>query len=188
VLHDGFAVPFGEIASLLGTTDAAARQLAARARRIVGDHQGPVDTAHDEVVGSLLAAMAAGDMDAVVKLLRQDVTFVGDSNGKASTAIHMITGADKVTRFIFGLARRYGPGWLESTRVALVNGELGLYLVGHPGADGYRPVQPRIIALSVSGGKVDAVWDVANPDKFSGSPLRSDVAHQPTVFGTQHRS
>lgn len=188
VLHDGFAVPFGEIASLLGTTDAAARQLAARARRIVADHHGPVDTAHDEVVGSLLAAMAAGDMDAVIKLLREDVTFVGDSNGKARTAIHMITGADKVTRFMFGLARRYGPGWLESTRVALVNGEVGLYLVGHPGADGYPPVQPRIIALSVSGGKVDAVWDVANPDKFSGSPLRSDVAQQPTVFGTQHRS
>jgi RNA polymerase sigma-70 factor (ECF subfamily) len=188
VLHDGFAVPFGEIASLLGTTDAAARQLASRARRIVGDHQGPVDTAHDEVVGSLLVAMAAGDMDAVIKLLRQDITFVGDSNGKARTAIHIITGADKVARFMFGLARRYGPGWLESSRLALVNGELGLYLVGHPGSDGYPPVQPRIIALSVSDGKVDAVWDVANPDKFTGSPLRSDAAQQPTEHGTRHRN
>ena len=188
VLHDGFAVPFGEIASLLGTTDAAARQLASRARRIVGDHQGPVDTAHDEVVGSLLVAMAAGDMDAVIKLLRQDITFVGDSNGKARTAIHMITGADKVARFMFGLARRYGPGWLESSRLALVNGELGLYLVGHPGSDGYPPVQPRVIALSVSHGKVDAVWDVANPDKFTGSPLRSDAAQQPTEHGTHHRN
>jgi RNA polymerase sigma-70 factor (ECF subfamily) len=37
-------------------------------------------------------------------------------------------------------------------------------------------VQPRVIALSVSHGKVDAVWDVANPDKFTGSPLRSDAA------------
>jgi len=132
--------------------------------------------------------MAAGDMDAVIKLLRQDITFVGDSNGKARTAIHIITGADKVARFMFGLARRYGPGWLESSRLALVNGELGLYLVGHPGSDGYPPVQPRIIALSVSDGKVDAVWDVANPDKFTGSPLRSDAAQQPTEHGTHHRN
>ena len=51
---------FGEIASLLGTTDSAARQLASRARRIVSGCTGPADPAHDEVVGLLLAAMAAG--------------------------------------------------------------------------------------------------------------------------------
>ncbi|MGZ7021647.1 MAG: RNA polymerase sigma factor SigJ, partial [Ilumatobacteraceae bacterium] len=87
VLHDGFSVPFSEIASVLGTTDASARQLASRARRIVGQHQGPVDSRHDEVVGRLLAAMANGDMDAVIGLLHPDVTLVGDSDGKARTAI-----------------------------------------------------------------------------------------------------
>ena len=186
VLHDGFGVPFSEIASVLGTTDASARQLASRARRIVGEHEGPVDTRHDEAVGALLAAMAAGDMDAVIALLHPDVTLVGDANGKTRTAIHTITGPDKVARFLFGLARRYGPGWFESSRLALVNGELGAYSVGGPGGDGYEPVHPRIVAVAVRDGKVAAVWDVANPDKFTGSPLaRSDP---PTEPGMRHQS
>jgi RNA polymerase sigma-70 factor (ECF subfamily) len=185
VLHDGFAVPFSEIASVLGTTDAAARQLASRARRIVGDHQGPVGTAHDEVVGRFLAAMATADLDAVVALLHHDVTFTGDSNRKAPTAFRVIHGTDKVLRFMSGLARRYGPSWLESSRPGLVNGELGLYLVGTPASDGYPAVTPRVIAVTVRDGKVYALWDIANPDKFTGSPLRSQ---QPMEPGTRHRN
>ena len=48
------------------------------------------------------------------------------------------------------------------------------------------PVQPRVVALAVRDGKVAAVWDIANPDKFTGSPLarsESSVAH-----GTRHAS
>jgi RNA polymerase sigma-70 factor, ECF subfamily len=173
VLHDGFAVPFSEIGSVLGVSDAAARQLASRARRVVTtDPAPPTDRTHDDVVGRLLVAMAAGEMEQVVNLLHPEVTLIGDSNGKARTAVHVITGPDKVARFLFGLARRYGPAWLESSRLGLVNGQLGAYSVGAPGADGYPPVQPRVIALAVADGKVAALWDVANPDKFTASPLR----------------
>jgi RNA polymerase sigma-70 factor (ECF subfamily) len=195
VLHDGFAVPFTEIASVLGVTDAAARQLASRARRLVSQHQGPVDTAHDEVVGRFLAAMAAGDIDAVVALLHPDVTFTGDSNRKAPTAFRPVSGPVKVARFLFGLARRYGPAWVESTQLALVNGELGAYTPGAPAHDGHPEIMPRVIALTVRDGKVYAVWDVANPDKFTGSPLshrdlsRADpAADSPMERGTRHRS
>ncbi len=172
VLHDGFGVPFDDVASVLGVSPPAARQLASRARRIVSRDPAPsTEPAHDEVVGGLLAAMAAGDMAAVIALLHPAVTLVGDANGKARTAIHTITGPDKVARFLFGLARRYGPAWLESSRLALVNGELGAYSVGAPGSDGYEPVLPRVVAIAVRDGKVAAVWDVANPEKFTGSPL-----------------
>jgi RNA polymerase sigma-70 factor (ECF subfamily) len=126
-------------------------------------------------------------MDAVIRLLHPDVTMIGDANGKARTAIHTIKGPDKVARFMFGLARRYGPGWLESSRLALINGELGAYSVGAPGRDGYEPVQPRITAVAVRDGKVYAVWDVANPDKFTGSPL-APAHQQPTEPGTRHRN
>jgi RNA polymerase sigma-70 factor (ECF subfamily) len=188
VLHDGFSVPFAEIATVLGVSDAAARQLASRARRIVSDNPPPArDTGHDEVVGQLMAAMATGDVNAVVALLHSDVTFTGDSNRKAPTAFRVIHGADKVVRFMLGLANRYGPGWLESTRLAAVNGELGMFLVGSPGGDGYPPVTPRVIAMTVAGGKVSAIWDVANPDKFTASPLRP-VPASPTESGTRHRN
>ncbi len=132
VLHDGFAVPFGEIAEVLGTTAAAARQLASRARRAVNAEPPPnPDPAHNEVVGRLMAAIASGDLAATVALLHPDVTFTGDANRVAPTAARVIHGPDKVARFLFGLANRYGPAFMTSSEMALVNGELGAYTPGH---------------------------------------------------------
>jgi len=173
VLHDGFAVPFGEIASVLGVSDAAARQLASRARRAVSAAPPPVpDDVHNEVASALMAALAAGDMEAVVRVLHPDVTYTGDANRKAPTAARVIHGPDKVARFLFGLAQRYGPGFLSTAQLAMVNGQLGSYLIGSPASDGYPELTPRVTAMTVRDGKVCAIWDVANPDKFSGSPLR----------------
>lgn len=175
VLHDGFDVPFAEVAEALGTSEAAARQLASRARKAVAAEPPPEpDPSHNEVVGKLLAAMAAGDLEAVVSLLHPDVIFTGDSNGKAPTAVHVIHGPDKVVRFMPGLANRYGPAFYTSYQAGLVNGELGIYTAGFPAADGYREMCPRIMAMTVRDGKVCALWDVANPEKFTGSPLRRE--------------
>ncbi|MGA7055650.1 MAG: sigma-70 family RNA polymerase sigma factor [Mycobacterium sp.] len=184
VLHDGFAMPFAEVAEVLGINEAAARQLASRARRALTRPgaepaliSGKPDPTHNEVVGKLMAAIAAGDLDAVVALLHPDVTLTGDADGKASTAVHVIRGPDKVARFMLGLARRYGPAFVTANRLALINGELGAYTPGFPAADGQRAMSPRITAMTVRDGKVCAVWDVANPDKFTGSPLRGAAGH-----------
>lgn len=183
VLHDGFAVPFAEIAEILGIGAPAARQLASRARRAVAAAPAP-DPTHDETVGKLMAAMAGGDMAAVVALLHPDVTFTGDSNRRAPTAARVIVGPDKVARFLFGLAKRYGPNWLSATQLALVNGDLGSYTPGMPAADGYPELAPRVTVMTVRDGLVSAVWDIANPDKFTASPL----ALTPRAPGTRPRS
>ncbi|MGA9675685.1 MAG: sigma-70 family RNA polymerase sigma factor [Mycobacterium sp.] len=176
VLHDGFSLPFAEVADVLGTNEAAARQLASRARKAVAAAPAPVpDPSHNEAVGKLMAAIADGDLDAVVALLHPDVTVTGDANGKAPTAINVIHGADKVARFLFGLAQRYGPAFFTANQLALINGELGVYTAGapgDPGPGGYWAMSPRITAMAVRDGKVCAIWDIANPDKFTGSPLR----------------
>src|SRR5262249_39255196 len=123
VLHDGFAVPFAEVAGVLGTNEAAARQLAARARKAGTAEPAPGrDPAHSEVVGKLMAAIAEGALEAVVALLHPDVPFTGDAAGKAPTAVHVIHGPDKVARFMFGLAQRYGPAMFTANQLALVNG------------------------------------------------------------------
>jgi RNA polymerase sigma-70 factor (ECF subfamily) len=187
VLHDAFAVPFGEIAEVLGVSDAAARQLASRARRAVASAPPSVaDDTHNEVAGALMAALADGDMEAVVRLLHPDVTFTGDSNRRAPTAARVIHGPDKVARFLFGLARRYGPEWLSTNQLAMVNGQLGSYTSGAPARDGYPAMTPRVTAMTVRDGKVCAIWDVANPDKFTGSPLANPPS--PTAPGTRRRS
>ncbi|ORA74589.1 RNA polymerase sigma factor SigJ [Mycolicibacter kumamotonensis] len=173
VLHDGFSVPFAEVAEVLHTSEAAARQLASRARRAVAADPPPQpDPRHAEAVGSLMAAMAAGDLGAVVALLHPEVTFTGDSNRRAPTAVRVIRGPEKVARFLLGLARRYGPTLLTANQLALVNGELGAYTAGAPGTEGFAELLPRVTAMTVRDGLVYAVWDIANPDKFTGSPLR----------------
>jgi RNA polymerase sigma-70 factor (ECF subfamily) len=178
VLHDGFAVPFAEVADVLGTTAAAARQLASRARRAVSAEPPPKpDPAHDEVVGQLMAAIASGDLAATIALLHPAVTFTGDSNRVAPTAARVIHGPDKVARFLFGLAQRYGPAFMTTSQMALINGELGAYTAGSPGDDEHQAIMPRITAVTVRDGRVSALWDVANPEKFTGSPLRD----QPTA-------
>lgn len=179
VLHDGFSVPFKQIAEILGVTDAAARQLASRARRAVTDTPAPVaDGEHNEVVGKLLQALLSGSVEAVVRLLHPDVTMTGDSDGKAPTAVRVIHGPDKVARFLLGLMERYGQNMTRAMNLALVNGQFGIYLTETP-ADaatdsGYWPVLPRVSAFTVRGGRVLAVWDVSNPDKFRGTPLRNN--------------
>ncbi|MFV8053483.1 sigma-70 family RNA polymerase sigma factor [Mycobacterium sp. 48b] len=174
VLHDGFGVPFSEIAGVLGVSDASARQLASRARRAVADNPPPAspDDLHNQVAGELMAALASGELDAVVRLLHPDVTFTGDSNRRAPTAARVIHGPDKVARFILGLAHKYGPNWLAGSQFALVNGQLGVYTTGAPAGDGYPEMMPRVTIFTVRDGLVCAVWDIANPDKFTGSPLR----------------
>jgi RNA polymerase sigma-70 factor, ECF subfamily len=172
VLHEGFGVPFAEIASVLGVSDAAARQLASRARRAVGSTPEPIaEQTHNEVAGALMAALASGDLDGVVRLLHPEVTFTGDSNRMAPTAARVIHGPDKVARFLFGLAQRYGPNFLSASQLALVNGQLGSYTPGAPAGGGYPEMMPRVTAMTVRDGKVCAIWDVANPDKFTASPI-----------------
>jgi RNA polymerase sigma-70 factor (ECF subfamily) len=130
-----------------------------------------------------MAALADGDMEAVVRLLHPEVTFTGDSNRRAPTAARVIHGPDKVARFLFGLARRYGPEWLSTNQLALVNGQLGSYTSPGPARDGYPAMTPRVTAMTVRDGKVCAIWDVANPDKFTGAHPRL-----PTEPGRHHRN
>jgi RNA polymerase sigma-70 factor (ECF subfamily) len=60
---------------------------------------------------------------------------------------------------------------LSSNQPALVNGQLGSYTTGSAGSEGYPGVTPRVTAMTVRDGKVCAIWDIANPEKFTGSPL-----------------
>jgi RNA polymerase sigma-70 factor (ECF subfamily) len=170
VLHDAFGVPFGEIAELLGSSVEATRQHATRARRAVADAAPPARPAlaeQQEVLGRFLAAMATGDVPAVVALLHPDAVLIGDSDGKAKTAVNMIRGADKVARFLLGLQHRYGPDSLAGMRFVLVNGELGIYFPAWPGDAEHPPFNRRVLGLTVHDGRLTAVYDIVNPDKLT---------------------
>ncbi|SDH37206.1 RNA polymerase sigma-70 factor, ECF subfamily [Lentzea fradiae] len=160
VLHDAFAVPFSEIADVLGVTQAAARQHASRARKIVTGSAPPPRAALDEqraVLEKFLAAMTNGDIDAVLGLLHPDAVMVGDGGGKARTAVNAVSGADKVARFFLGLLRKYG---YPELRPVLVNGDVGVAMPAQ------GDIAARVTTFTVHDGRITAVYDVVNPDKL----------------------
>ena len=137
VLHDMFAVPFDEIAPIVGRTPAAARQLASRARRRV---QGAVpvpdrDLARQRlVVDAFVAAVRDGDLQALLAVLHPDVVLHGDGGAAA----HGEAAAGGGAREVRG-ARAVAEGALRFTRVAgfarpaLVNGAAGVVAIGPGG-------------------------------------------------------
>ncbi|UVS77747.1 sigma-70 family RNA polymerase sigma factor [Actinokineospora sp. UTMC 2448] len=170
VLHDAFGIPYAEIASTLGCTEATARQHASRGRRIAADADPPPRQAlseQQEVLGRFLAALATGDVRSVVELLHPDAVFVGDSDGKARTARHRIEGTDKISRFLIGLLRQYGVDRLGELCPVLVNGDMGMAL---PDVPGPRPIARRVTAFAIRDGLVVGIYDVVNPDKLTRLP------------------
>ncbi|HEX4719120.1 MAG TPA: RNA polymerase sigma factor SigJ [Thermoleophilaceae bacterium] len=152
VLHDMFAVPFDEIAPLVGTTTGAARQLASRARRRVQGAAPAVDDAdrqrQRELVDAFLAASREGNFEALISVLDPDVVFRIDAGGRAPRARAPISGAERVARQV--LAR--GRPFARLARVASVNGSPGLVIA--PGANpiavvGFTCARRRIVAIDL---------------------------------------
>lgn len=174
VLHDGFGVPFAEIATMLDVSPAAARQSASRARKIASSAPVSAPKAeHDAAMGRLLAAVASGDVGAVVSALHPDAVFIGDAGGTSRTAPNILTGPDHVGRFLLGLTRMYGADDLLTLEPVLVNGQLGLLHRGRPGdpATGRREIARRVVACAVRDGVVWAGYDMVNPAKLGAVRL-----------------
>jgi RNA polymerase sigma-70 factor (ECF subfamily) len=167
VLHDAFAVPFEQIAESLGTTPAAARQLASRARRLVATdgHPDTADLAEQRrVLDAFVTASSTGDLDALLAVLAPDVVFVGDSGGLAPAARNPVVGDMQVARFAAGLFRRAArDGATLRVESVLVNGGAGLLTEAiYP--DG--PPLRMVLTVAVADGRITAVYNQLNPDKL----------------------
>ncbi|MET8305972.1 RNA polymerase sigma factor SigJ [Micromonospora sp. NPDC005173] len=181
VLHDVFAVPFARVADVLGTTEAAARQLASRARRAVTAPDLPRHTAEPaeqrRVLAAFVAATESGELDPLLRVLAPDVVLIGDSGGHFPAARRPVVGADKVGRFalgLFGRAGRYASRVLS--RPVLVDGVLGLQLeTVH--TDG-RPIR-LVTAFAVDQGRITAIYNQLNPEKLTDLPPLNDDDHWP---------
>lgn len=126
VLHDLFEMPFDEVAAAVGRTPAAVRQLARRARAhvVAGTPRVDVDTStHDRVVAAFVTAAAGGDLGALVALLDPAAVLTSDGGGVVSAARRPVLGADRVARFMAGLASKPDAATYLPVEV---NGRLGL--------------------------------------------------------------
>ncbi len=175
VLHDMFAIPFQEIAPIVGRSPVAARQLASRARRRVqGAAAVPdADLARQRaVVDAFFAAARGGDFAALVARLDPDVVVRADAGAVPLGARRVVRadagavplGARRVVRGAAAVSEqvlaaggfgRFG----QSARQVLVNGAAGVVLVARG-----RPV--AVVGFTVRGGRIVAIDILADPARL----------------------
>jgi RNA polymerase sigma-70 factor (TIGR02957 family) len=175
VLREAFAMPYAEIAEVLGRSEPAVRQISRRAREHVREGRPRFDTDQEErrrVTERFLEAAAGGDPDALMEVLAPGVTLVADGGGRARAPRRPVRGAEKVARFLAAISApekmaqflssvSAGPLPGMDVRLAQVNGGPGILATA-----GETPV--ATIVLDVADGLVQTIHMVANPEKMSG--------------------
>ncbi|WP_420966918.1 sigma-70 family RNA polymerase sigma factor [Bradyrhizobium sp. B120] len=151
VLHDMFAVPFEEIAPIVGRTPAAARQLASRARRRVqGAPPAPdADLSRQRgIVEAFLAASRNGDFEGLLAVLAPDVVVRADQAAQRLGSLPVIRGATAVAESFKGRA--------QAAKTALVDGEIGVAVI----LGGALRV---VLRVTISGDRIAAIDATAEP-------------------------
>jgi RNA polymerase sigma-70 factor, ECF subfamily len=162
VLREVFGFGFPEVASAVGRSEAACRQLVARARRHMNAGRPRFEAdrrERDELAARFFDALREGDVESLRELLAADVQMVGDAGGKAPQLARAIIGADNVAR----LLAAWFP-WLVRIDVTWEPHEVN----GQPGAI-FRDRDGRVLntmALDVLGGRIQTIRSVTNPDKL----------------------
>jgi RNA polymerase sigma factor (sigma-70 family) len=162
VLHDMFAVPFDEIASIMGSTSGAARQLASRARRRVqgGANVSEARLAQQrKVVDAFLAAVRSADFDALVALLHPDAVIHADRSGVPAGSPTELRGAPAVAQGAITLARG-----ARFARSALVDGAPGIVVAP-------QGKLVRVLCFTVQEGRIVKIDVVADPARLEGFEL-----------------
>jgi RNA polymerase sigma-70 factor (ECF subfamily) len=162
VLREVFEFGFPEVASAVGRSEAACRQLAVRARRHVdaGRPRFAADRRErQKLAAQFFAALREGDVDGLQELLAADVQLAGDGGGKAPTLTRSIIGAEKVARVLASIFP-----WLVRIDVTLEPREVN----GQPGAI-FRDRDNKVLftlTLDVLDGQIQTIRSVSNPDKL----------------------
>jgi RNA polymerase sigma factor (sigma-70 family) len=170
VLHEVFRYPYAEVASIVGRTPAACRQLTASARRRLRDSRTTATstTAQADLVRRFKEAWQAKDVSALIGLLDPKFTTIGDGGGVA-TAIAPAEGLEQVARAAVELLLR-APDLTIVERT--VNGRPGL-VTEHQG------VVLAVLAFDVADDRISRIWTIRNPDKlraWSATPALARTA------------
>jgi RNA polymerase sigma-70 factor, ECF subfamily len=162
VLREVFGFGFDEVASAVGRSEAACRQLAARARRHMDEGRPRFEAdqrEREELADRFFDALREGDVDGLQELLAADVQIIGDSGGKAPAFGRSIIGTEKVARVLASVFP-----WLVRIDVTLEPREVN----GQPGAI-FRDRNGKVLtalALDVLDGQIQTIRAVSNPDKL----------------------
>lgn len=162
VLHDVFGVPFADIASALERSEAAAQQLASRARRRLRNSPEPDRdlSRQRRVVDAFFAASRDGDFDALLELLDPDVGLRIDGGVLRAEASLVLHGADAVARHTATYSKLY-----PFVRPALVNGAAGAVVAPHGRVF-------SVMAFTVTTGRIAQIDVFLDPERLEQLDLR----------------
>lgn len=170
VLHDVFAFSHDEVAEVVGKSTAACRQVLHRARARLQESRKRFDASaaeRERLTRAFLRAAGAGDMEALVAILAEDVALYSDGGGKALAALKPIYGRHRIANFAVTTARKYAD--IARFEPALLNGGPGLLMYEGGELTG-------AYVLGCSEGRVHEVWIMRNPDKLAGLARQRQVA------------
>jgi RNA polymerase sigma-70 factor, ECF subfamily len=162
LLHDVFDMDYADVAAALDHTEAACRQLAARARGHVRRDRPryPASDGDARVLAdAFIAAVATGDVGSLARLLAEDAVFYSDGGGKRRAALHPIRGRDRILRFYEGIrAKRGSPAYSDRfAEPATLNGLPGFVFHTAEGTE--------TLSIEIADGAIAAIYAVRNPDK-----------------------
>ncbi|MGW6824242.1 RNA polymerase sigma factor SigJ [Streptomyces sp. NPDC055005] len=157
ILHDVFRYPFAEVATIVGRTPAACRQLASSGRRRVRAARNPAPAAGQAgLVRRFKEAWEARDIETLVGLLDPDATMTADGGGLVGTVLRPVEGGGSIAQYLIHIAAK-APGLTLLERT--VNGRPGL-VAQHTG------VPVTVAAFDFTGDRVSRIWAVRNPEKL----------------------
>jgi RNA polymerase sigma-70 factor (TIGR02957 family) len=164
LLHDVFGFGYGEVAEIVGKSEANTRQLATRARRHVDEGRPRFEASReqrDELARRFFAAVREGDVDGLRGLLAEDVVLHGDGGGKVPALARAVHGARRVAQTLSAWSK-------QATRIAGLDARL-VEVNGQPGAismDGEGRII-NVMALDIADGRVQGIRSMVNPDKLA---------------------
>jgi RNA polymerase sigma-70 factor (ECF subfamily) len=171
VLREVFGFDHDEIASAIGKSAAAVRQMAHRAREHVQSRRKRFEPADPkvstEITARFFAAASTGDVEGLMELLAPDVVWTADSAGKVSAARRPVTGAERVTKLIIGLLRLAGDAGRVEPAMYNNAPALKLYL-----GDSFEGV----ITVEVVDGRISHFYAMRNPDKLVGVDIPREIS------------
>lgn len=163
VLREVFDLSYEDVAAVVGRSQDNCRQIARRACEHVQAERPRVATDPDRdrrLLDAFVEAIASGAPDQLAALLQDDVVLVSDGGTKVRAARHPIVGAQRVTRFLVGIANNAAPGEVD-LRYLTINGQVSLYV-------GLAGQTPTVFTLEpdASNDKIRRIFVQRNPDKM----------------------
>jgi RNA polymerase sigma-70 factor, ECF subfamily len=172
VLREAFELPFAEIAEVIGRAEPATRQLARRAREHVQSRRPRFEVDRErrrQVTERFIAAATHGDLGGLTALLAHDVELVSDGGGKARSPVKVLTGVDKVVRFLTAISTPHAAELFLASigaepaavdlRLAWVNGAPSMVV-----SSGGRVI--TVVSPVIVDGLIQTIYLVANPEKL----------------------